>query len=66
MTAGLRGPQTEMLRVADIAATLGLSTMTIYRRIHSRELRAHKVGRSYLIDQRDFIAFMRSNTTWTD
>jgi excisionase family DNA binding protein len=42
-------PKPAFLTVAEVAATLRVSDMTIYRLITNGEIRALKVGRSYRI-----------------
>jgi excisionase family DNA binding protein len=55
-----------MLTVAEVAASWRVSKMTVYRLIHSRELEAVQVGRSYRIDARDAAGFLRDNRTTLD
>lgn len=49
------------LSVNQVAAQLAVSKMTVYRRIEAKELIAFRIGRSYRIDERDFIAYLRAN-----
>lgn len=49
----------DVLTVHAIAADLGVSKMTVYRLIHSGELRAMRIGRSFRVresDLRDYLA----------
>lgn len=39
----------EFLTVADVARTLRLSKMSVYRLIHAGELEAHRFGRSFRV-----------------
>ena len=48
----------ELLTVAEIAESLRVSTMTVYRLIRTGELAAVRVGRNYRVRQRDFAAFL--------
>ena len=46
-----RSTRPRFLTVAEVAAELRVSTMTVYRLIHSDELQAVKVGRSYRVPE---------------
>ena len=46
-----RTTRPRFLTVAEVAAELRVSTMTVYRLIHSDELQAVKVGRSYRVPE---------------
>jgi excisionase family DNA binding protein len=48
----------KLLRVAEVAETLSVSPMTIYRMIKAGELPAIRIGRSYRIEQRTVDAFL--------
>jgi excisionase family DNA binding protein len=54
-------PEVKFLTPQEIADTLRVSNMTAYRLIHNGELTAHRIGRSFRIDPRDFADFMRGN-----
>lgn len=49
----------EMLTVAEAAAEVRVSKMTIYRMIHSGELRAIRVGRSFRVRREDWDDYLR-------
>jgi len=46
------------LTVAEVAAVMRVSTMTVYRLIKGGELAATRVGRSYRIDEGDLDHFL--------
>lgn len=52
-------PQFQMLSPLDIATHLGVSKMTVYRLIQSRELHAYRVGKGYRVRPDDFADYMR-------
>jgi len=47
-----------LLTVREVAVTLRVSTMTVYRLIRSGELRALRVGHSYRIRESDVDAYL--------
>ncbi|MDR0592451.1 MAG: helix-turn-helix domain-containing protein [Bifidobacteriaceae bacterium] len=52
------------LTVSEVAATLRVSDMTIYRLIASGELRALKVGRSYRIPSEALDDWLADGANW--
>ncbi|MDR2453615.1 MAG: helix-turn-helix domain-containing protein [Bifidobacteriaceae bacterium] len=52
------------LTVAEVAETLRVSDMTIYRLIASGELRALKVGRSYRIPAESLQEWLADTSNW--
>jgi excisionase family DNA binding protein len=48
------------LTVAEVAETLRVSTMTVYRLIKSGELRAVRVGKSYRLTEEDLDRYLAS------
>ncbi len=46
------------LTVAEVAAELRVSTMTVYRLIHSGEMQAVRVGRSYRVPETALDGFL--------
>jgi len=53
------GPsQTDFLTVAEVAAQMRVSKMTVYRLVHSGELEAVRVGRSFRVAERDLRAYL--------
>ena len=58
-----------LLTVAEVAATLRLSTMTVYRLIDSGELRALRIGRSFRIPSphlRDYLDTIGHDAIYRD
>jgi excisionase family DNA binding protein len=61
--AGQRPPMT-FLTVAEVAAIMRVSKMTVYRLVHGGELAAVRVGRSFRVPQpavRDYLADARTD-----
>jgi excisionase family DNA binding protein len=54
-------PEVTFLTPHEIARLLRVSSMTTYRLIRTGVIPAHRVGRSFRIDPRDFADFMRGN-----
>lgn len=54
-TSDVRGG---FLTVAEVAQQLRVSTMTVYRLIHSGELAAARIGKSYRVRPADFDTFV--------
>lgn len=54
-------PEVTFLTPEEIRTQLRVSQMTVYRLIERGELPAHRIGRSFRIDRRDFADFMRGN-----
>ncbi len=52
-----------LLTAREVADTLRVSTMTVYRMVRVGELRALRVGRQMRIPQPEVVAFMERNTT---
>jgi excisionase family DNA binding protein len=49
------------LTVAEVAAIMRVSKMTVYRLVHSGELPAVKVGRSYRVPERAIHEYLRQS-----
>ena len=45
-------PQVQFLTVAEVAARMRVSKMTVYRLVHGGELPAARVGRSFRVSRR--------------
>ncbi|MDR2348046.1 MAG: helix-turn-helix domain-containing protein [Bifidobacteriaceae bacterium] len=56
--------QQAFLTVAEVAETLRVSDMTIYRLIAGGEIRALKVGRSYRIPAEALDEWLEDSTNW--
>lgn len=54
---------TEFYRVEELAATLRVNIMTIYRYIKAGKLEAHKLGKEYRISKAEFERFMNKAKT---
>ena len=54
-------PEVTFLTPHQIAGLLRVSPMTVYRLIDRGELTAHRIGRTFRVDPRDFADFMRGN-----
>lgn len=52
-------PQVRFLTVAEVAAIMRVSKMTVYRLVHSGELPAIRVGRSFRVPERAVHDFLR-------
>ncbi len=50
---------TEFLTVEEVAAEVRVSKMTVYRMIHSGELRAVRIGRSFRVRREDWDDYLR-------
>lgn len=59
-------PAVVFLTVAEVAAILDVSRMTVYRLIHGGELSAVRVGRSFRIPERAFDNFLLAARTNAD
>ncbi|MFT4010625.1 MAG: helix-turn-helix domain-containing protein [Nocardioidaceae bacterium] len=51
----------QYLTVAEVAAMVRVSKMTVYRMVHSGALPAIRVGRSFRVHQEDVEDFMRDS-----
>ncbi|MDT9594793.1 helix-turn-helix domain-containing protein [Nocardioides zeae] len=49
----------KFLTVAEVAAMMRVSKMTVYRMVHNGELAAVRVGRSFRVDEKDVDAYLR-------
>jgi len=54
----LAAPPSEFVSVAQFARTLGKSPNSVVRLIHSGQLVAYRIGRTYRISQRDIDAYL--------
>lgn len=50
-----------LLTVTEVAAILRVSKMTVYRMVHSGEMPAVRVGRSFRVEQKDVDEFLRKS-----
>jgi excisionase family DNA binding protein len=51
----------KFLTVAEVAAVMRVSKMTVYRLVHSGELPAVRVGRSFRVSEEDVNEYLRSS-----
>jgi excisionase family DNA binding protein len=63
-TTGARAPGGDIggvrfLTVAEVAAVMRVSKMTVYRLVHSGELPAVRVGRSFRVPENDVHAYLQ-------
>ncbi|MFP5069454.1 helix-turn-helix domain-containing protein [Pseudonocardia nantongensis] len=56
----LRSTQVQFLTVAEVASMMRVSKMTVYRLVHSGELPAARVGRSFRVPQRAVEDYLRN------
>ncbi|MET0191451.1 excisionase family DNA binding protein [Pseudonocardia sediminis] len=56
----LRPSQVQFLTVAEVASMMRVSKMTVYRLVHSGELPAARVGRSFRVPQRAVEDYLRN------
>lgn len=59
----IRPMNTEFLTVAEVAAILRVSKLTVWRYIDAGKLPAYKVGRDYRIKKSEFEQFLESKRT---
>lgn len=59
--SGLPLAEVRLLTVAEVAAVMRVSKMTVYRLVHSGELPAVQVGRSYRVDERSVHDYLRDS-----
>ena len=52
--------QVQFLTVAEVAATMRVSKMTVYRLVHAGDLPAARVGRSFRVPKRAVEQYLRS------
>ena len=52
-------PESKFLTVAEVAAMMRVSKMTVYRLVHNGELPAVRVGRSFRVQEKDVDEYLR-------
>ncbi|WP_182112127.1 MULTISPECIES: helix-turn-helix domain-containing protein [unclassified Actinotalea] len=62
MSGGQERPRLRYFTVAEVAETMRLSKMTVYRLVHSGELPAVRVGRSYRVPQDALEAYLAASS----
>lgn len=53
--------EAKFLTIAEVAATMRVSKMTVYRLVHSGELPAVRVGRSFRVTEDDVNDYLRKS-----
>ena len=53
----------EFYKAEDLAKLLEVNIMTIYRYIKAGRLKAHKIGRDFRIDKKEFQSFLKRVST---
>ena len=63
MSSNLDGDISEVkfLTVAEVAAVMRVSKMTVYRLVHSGELPAVRVGRSFRVSEKDVNDYLKNS-----
>lgn len=51
----------KLMTVAEVAAVMRVSKMTVYRLVHSGELPAVRVGRSFRVTEEDVNEYLRNS-----
>ena len=62
-TEDLNSRQIHFLTVAEVAAALRVSTMTVYRLINGGDLPAARIGRSFRVRTEDLESFLADHFT---
>ena len=53
--------ESKFLTVAEVAAVMRVSKMTVYRLVHNGELPAVRVGRSFRVSEEDVNEYLKSS-----
>ena len=53
--------EVKFLTVAEVASVMRVSKMTVYRLVHSGELPAVRVGRSFRVSEQDVNEYLRTS-----
>ena len=53
----------EFYRAEELAEKLDVNIMTIYRYIGAKRLKAHKIGKDFRIDKKEFDSFLAKTQT---
>jgi excisionase family DNA binding protein len=63
MSSNLNGDISEVkfLTVAEVAAVMRVSKMTVYRLVHSGDLPAVRVGRSFRVSEQDVNDYLKNS-----
>jgi len=55
--------KSEFYTPQEISEMLRVNIMTIYRYIRSGKIKAHKIGKGYRIDEKEYVRFLKSIET---
>ncbi|GGC09041.1 helix-turn-helix domain-containing protein [Cellulomonas carbonis] len=66
MSNGPQQPRLRYLTVAEVADTMRVSRMTVYRLVHGGELPAVRVGRSFRVPQDALDAYLEASSVDRD
>lgn len=66
MSGGPERPRLRYYTVAEVAETMRLSKMTVYRLVHNGELPAVRVGRSYRVPEDALEAYLAASSVEGD
>lgn len=66
MSNGPQQPRLRYLTVAEVAETMRVSRMTVYRLVHGGELPAVRVGRSFRVPQDALDAYLEASSVDRD
>jgi excisionase family DNA binding protein len=66
MSSGPERPRVRFLTVAEVAETMRVSKMTVYRLVHGGELPAIRVGRSFRVPQDALDAYLAASSVEGD
>lgn len=58
--------QPQYMTVAEVAQTMRVSRMTVYRLVHSGDLPAIRVGKSFRVPEPALMQYLRDSATDTD
>lgn len=58
-----QGPRQQYLTVAEVAAVMRVSKMTVYRLLHAGELPGIRVGKSFRVPAEALTTYLRSAAT---
>ncbi len=61
MATNAPGTEPEFMTVAEVAARMRVSKMTVYRLLHGGELPAVRVGRSFRVREEDVDEYLRKS-----
>jgi len=63
MISGTMARDTDFYTARELADSLRVNIMTIYRYIKASRLKAHKIGKEFRIDRVEFARFLKATST---